>query len=284
MNDSGKFAFIISPQLSLYFNCGAALTGAAGLVGVLGVVGVVEADGGGAETTEGLGSDTCGLEPTSLLLVSPRLGDIIAGVFAFTLGVNAGASGAFLGGGATAAAIVSLTLSIAGAEGAPIPDRDGGGADTLTGERGDPMPDSDFGGEDGLTGVGEPMPDKDGGGAETFIGAGGAPMPDKDFGGVAVFAGAGGEPIPDSDIGGDDFAGAAGAAGPRLLVAGVAAFAGVAFAAACPLSFAPPPDAAGAFVGVEVVLEGEDFAAACPLSFAPPPEEPLFDGEDFAAA
>lgn len=120
-----------------------------------------------------------------------------------------------------------------------------------------------------LAGGGAPMPDRDGGGAEAFIGAGGAPMPDKDFGGVAVFAGAGGEPIPDSDIGGDDFAGAAGAAGPRLLVAGVAAFAGVAFAAAldgvelfalgedleaaCPLSLAPPPEE-DVFDGVELLV------------------------------
>lgn len=56
------------------------------------------------------------------------------------------------------------------------------------------------------------------------------------------------------------------------------------FAAAFPLSLAPPPDDAVDFVGVEAVFEGEDFAAACPLSFAPPPEEPLFDGDDFAEA
>ncbi len=164
-----------------------------------------------------------------------------------------GASGSFLGGGATAGTTtgdtVSLTFWITGAlsEASPvafvgifIPYGCGAdGAEIFEGADGaggvNDMP-TDF------TGGGAPIPDRDGGGADTLAGAGGAPMPDKDGGGL-------------------DLAGAAGAAMPRLLVAAAGA-AGAAFAAACPLSLAPPPDGVDAFEGAEVVFDGEDLAAA----------------------
>jgi hypothetical protein len=115
-----------------------------------------------------------------------------------------------------------------------------------------------------LAGGGAPMPDRDGGGADTLAGAGGAPMPDKDGGGL-VLAGAAGAAMPRLLVAAAGAAVAALAAACPLSLApppdGVDAFEGPEvvfdgedFAAACPLSLPPPPE--------EALFDVDDFAAA----------------------